>query len=293
MRACVTSTIPARSIQRISTALATYSPYTIVNDPKQADLVVHTVIGVGNFADTPIDQIIQSEVANGQQYAIVQCCLMSTEEKKPDFWKHLWEGAASVWSYLDLKLFAPTYDFNFYYAPLGVDPVFNRSRNLDRDITMLTTGYVAESECIHEVAEAVRRVGGKHVHVGPNLCNYSESYFDLSDEEMACLYSRSQFVAGLRRDEGFELPAAEGLLCGARPIMFDAPHYKQWFGTHADYVPEDNSTVVTAAIESLLINSPYVSEAESYLAARKFNWPQVVGQFWESITTNLREHTTC
>lgn len=292
MKACVSSSIPARSIQRISSALAKHAPCEIVTDSKHADLVVHIVIGVGNFADIPIDRIIASEVANGQQYAIVQCCLMSTEEKKPDFWKPLWEGASSVWSYLDLKQFAPTYDFNFYHAPLGVDPIFNRSRNFDRDITMLTTGYVADSECVHEVAEAVRRVGGKHVHVGPNLCHYSESYFDISDEEMACLYSRSQYVAGLRRDEGFELPAVEGLLCGARPIMFDAPHYTEWFGTHADYVPEDNFSVVTASIESLLRHTPYVSEAESLLVAKKFSWPMVVGQFWESVTTS-KEPMTC
>ncbi len=293
MKACVSSSIPARSIQRITKALATYSPVEIVNDAREADIVVHTVIGVGNFAATPIDQIIANEVANGQRYAIIQCCLMSTEEKRPDFWKPLWEGADCVWSYLDLRAFAPTYSFNFHYAPLGVDTVFY-DRNLPREITMVTTGYVAESEGVREVSEAVRRVGGIHVHVGPNfnLGDHSQTMFEVNDETMARLYSRSKYVAGLRRDEGFELPAAEGLICGARPIMFDAPHYRQWFGVNSDYVPEDNFEVVTSAIESILRNPPYVSGPEKESAAGKFNWSKVVGQFWNRVLTTQTKELT-
>jgi hypothetical protein len=278
MKACVSSTIPARSIQRISSALAQYSPATIVRDARDADVVVHIVIGVGNFIATPIDQLIAQEVKNGQRYAIIQCCLMSTEQPRPDFWKPLWEGADAVWSYLDLRAFAPTYQFNFHYAPLGVDPIFY-DRKVTRDITMLTTGYVAESEGVREVSEAVKRVGGKHVHVGPNfqLGDHSQTYFDVNDELMAHLYSRSHYVAGLRRDEG--------LACGARPIMFDASHYRQWFDGHAEYVPEDSFDVVTAAIESIVQFPPLVSETEVTWASKRFNWPMVVGQFWEMITT--------
>lgn len=282
MKACVTSSIPARSIQRISHALAQYAPIEVTNDANSADLVVHLVIGVGNFESTPIDKIIHKELLRGQRYAIVQCCLISTEEKKPDFWKSLWEDAEVVWSYLDLRAFAPTYDFNFYYAPLGVDKVFY-DRQLPRDITMLTTGYVAESEAVREVSEAVRRVDGYHVHVGPNfgLGPHSRTYMDVSDEEMAHLYSRSQFVAGLRRDEGFELPAAEGLICGAQPIMFDAPHYRQWFDKWATFIPEGDFATVTDAIENVFYQTPKKFQPNG--ALEMFDWERIVAGFWSSI----------
>ena len=216
---------------------------------------------------------------------------MSTEEKKPNFWKSLWEGAEVVWSYLDLRTFAPTYTFNFYHAPLGVDrDVFNRQHECERDITLLTTGFVANAECVRESSEAVRRVGGQHVHVGEDfqLGSHAKTMISISDAEMANLYSRSQFVAGLRRDEGFELPAAEGLLCGARPIMFDAPHYRQWFDDFAEFVPEDRASVVTNAIEAVLRRDDLeVSTAESERAAQVFDWHTVIDGFWTSVRSRI------
>jgi len=288
LRAYVKSDIPARSIQRISTALAAHAPshIAIVEHPQMADLIVHIVVGVGNFADIPIDKLIENEMAHDQRYAIVQCCLMSTEQAVPDFWKPLWTNADLVWSYLDLTKFAPTYDFPFYYAPLGVDSsVFNRNGKRDRDITMLTTGYVPDAECIRECAEAVRRVEGKHFQVGPDfhIGPHSTAKLNIPDFEMASLYSRSRFVAGLRRDEGFELPAAEGLMCGARPIMFDAPHYRKWFDKWAVFIPEECSEKVTASIEQVLKKELPVTDREFEEVRTTFDWSNIVGEFWERI----------
>lgn len=291
MKAYVRSHIQAHSIQRISTALATYTPedITIVNYPDMADLVVHLVVGVGNFHAIPIDRLIDDEVRHGQRYAIVQCCLMSTEEKTPDFWKALWESAEVVWSYLDLRTFAPTYNFHFYHAPLGAESAIFTRRGVPRDITMLTTGFVADSECVQEVSDAVQRVGGRHVHVGPDfhLGPHSTAVIGLSDYELAILYARSQFVAGLRRDEGFELPAAEGLLCGARPIMFDAPHYRQWFDGLAEFVPEDRASVVTHAIETILRRGGEVTADESRRAVNRYNWRTIIEGFWASVRSHI------
>lgn len=290
LKAYVKSDIPARSIQRISTALADYAPQCveIVQNTQMADFVVHIVVGVQNFADIPIDKLIENEIAHDQRYAIVQCCIMSTEQNVPDFWKPLWSQADVVWSYLDLMAFAPTYDFPFYYAPLGVDSsVFNRNAKRERDITMLTTGYVTDTECIRESAEAARRVGGKHLQVGPDfhLGPHSSAKMDVTDFEMASLYSRSQFVAGLRRDEGFELPAAEGLLCGARPIMFDAPHYRKWFDKWAVFIPEECASLVTSSIEEILKKEMPVSDKEYEEARAAFDWSRIIGDFWGRIVS--------
>lgn len=287
MKVCVQSPIQAMSIQRIVAALAHYKPASVevVDDPLKADLVVHTVVGVQNFAPTPIHDLVFAEQARGQRFAIVQCCVATTEQPRPDFWVPLWEQAAVVWSYLDLRAFAGRVDLPVYEAPLGVDGATFAPRPLrGRDVLMVTTGYVAESEGVREVAEACKRVGGIHVHVGPDfkLGPQTVSMHGLSDEAMAHLYSRTRFVAGLRRGEGFELPAAEGLVCGARPILFDAPHYTRWFGDlEAAFVPEADEATVASAIEQVFHTYTPVSPALVAKAAARFDWRTLVEGFWE------------
>ncbi len=303
MKVFAESDIQANSIARIVGAVKQYAPKGIefVQRRVDAELVIHTIVGVGNFdkQGVPIDRLIAQERENGQRYAMIQCCLASTENPTPDFWGPLFAGAELVWSYLDVKAFMrPTparaetaldwSDFRFFYAPLGADHgVFNRSRRASRDIMLLTTGYVAESEGILECSEAVARLGGWHVHVGPDfkLGPHFMSLLNVTDDRLATLYSRAQFVAGMRRCEGFELPAAEGLLCGARPIMFDAPHYRQWFQRWAEFVPESDHNTVVAAIMEAIKNprAPKVGKDESDEAASTFDWVNICGMFWRGV----------
>jgi hypothetical protein len=275
-------------MQRIADAVEFYAPpnVKVVEKIEDADLVVHTVVGKANFEKVDIDVLIENEIIRSQKYAIIQCCFMGADHNNPGFWKPLWEGAEVVWSYLNLASFHPDYNFNFYYAPLGVNQnIFNRNNARFRDIDMLTTGYVPETEGIREVSKAVEKIGGKHVHIGPDfkLGPHSSTFIDISDEHLSSLYSRSRYVAGLRRHEGFELPAAEGLLCGARPIMFDAPHYRKWFNEWATFIPETSEALVTGAIECVLKHSAQVSLAESHAAAEVFDWSKIVGNFWKAV----------
>lgn len=289
MKVCVYSPIQAHSIRRITNALAAHVPagVEVVASRDEADVVVHTLVGVQNFDTMPIDQLVAAEVARGQRYAMVQCCLASTENGRADFWQPLWSGAAAVWSYLP-SVVDLIRSSNLLFRPLGADQaVFRRYATQARPITMLTTGYVAESEGIAEASDAVRRMGGWHVHVGPNL-NFGDhvtSVMGISDADLASLYRRSKYVAGLRRCEGFELPAAEGLLCGARPIMFDAPHYRAWFNDWAVFVPEGDAERVTTHIHHILSQDAVapVSTEESQAAAALFHWPTLVREFWEMV----------
>ena len=341
LRAFVDSEIKAMSIQRIVEALKNYAPNEVQFVPREeADIIVHTVVGVQNFGKVAIPDMIAADTAAGKAYAIIQCCVASTERPSAAFWAPIWAGAKCVWSYLDLLAFvngartvdgecshaahdlwvtsandtvpsplscqrhpqvrhthtpSPTIEacrwstalpgFPLYYAPLGVDDQvfnFNAARGV-RDITMLTTGYVAESEGIREVSEAVRRVNGWHLHVGPDLKfgAHVTSISGISDARLASLYGRAKFVAGLRRCEGFELPAAEGLLCGARPILFDTLHYKQWFSKWGVFVPEDDPDSVATAIEKVFRqNLPQVTQRTAIEAGELFDWTALVGGFW-------------
>lgn len=291
--------IDSRSFHRISQALVTHAPdgVAFVASEDTADLVVFLVIG---YPETVAG--VERVVAKGKRYAIVQACLRSTQEPSTEKWLPLWSGAACVWSYYDLKA-ALLEDLdrgeiggrekkhwsqtNFYHAPLGVDSAVFRPADVRKRFTMATSGYVPETEGVLEAMEAARRVGGSVFHLGPTDARYGvyvSSALGISDELLAKRYAECRYVAGLRRCEGFEMPAAEGLLCGARPIMFDAPHYRQWFEPWAEFIPEGDFETVTTAIEQLF-RSParLVTDSEREAAAARFHWPTIIAGFWERI----------
>jgi acetyltransferase-like isoleucine patch superfamily enzyme len=137
------------------------------------------------------------------------------------------------------------------------------------------------------VAAAVERVGGRMIHLGPNLYlgDHVESYTDIDDIYLAALYRQCRFVSGLRRGEGFELPAAEGLLCGCRPILYDQPHYRLWYDKWGRFIPEESQEVVESALVRIFKDSldPTVTESEIRQASERFHWESVTSRFWERI----------
>lgn len=278
-----------RGIKRVAAALERYKPADVqfVAWAHEADLVIHHVVGVSNFGSTPIDRVIADQ---GRPYAILQYCVRTTERPTAAFWHPIWRGAKTVWSYYDLDRFcfdALGHTFpHFYYAPLGADAdVFIPSSRAGKLFTIGTTGYVADTECLGECAEATRQVGGAMVHLGPDLSlgRHVASYPGVTDETVARLWSECAWVAGLRRVEGFELPAVEGWLSGARPVLLDAPHYRKWFGEFADYVPEAEPYIVTQALRDLFARPRPVTPAEIAVARERFDWNRLCKGFWERV----------
>jgi glycosyltransferase involved in cell wall biosynthesis len=154
-------------------------------------------------------------------------------------------------------------------------------------LTILTSGYVAESEGVREAAEAMKRVGLEGYHLGPpmNLGSHVRCLLGMGDETLARMYSECKYVAGLRRVEGFELPAAEGLLCGARPILFDAPHYRDWFHRWGIFIPEGDSAQVTDSLEDIFRRLPDlpVEDGEIAEARKLFDWGRIIPAFWSEV----------
>ncbi len=290
------------AMARVAGALTKYAPadVEIVETEERADLVVLHVIG---YPETVA--AAERLTAAGKRYAIIQYCLRSTQKAHTCDWMDVWHGAACVWSYYDLYqamvddgvVLDMAQPMPFYYAPLGVDAEVFYPRDVSGDrYAVLTSGYVAESECIGEMTDAAARIGRHVFHLGPKLSCHGPRVTqcqDINDDQLAWAYSRADFVSGLRRCEGFEVVAAEGLLCGARPIVFDRPHYQAWYGPWAEFIPEngtgqglvlEKNEAMTDALADILRRGPRPVTPEEIAAARaRFDWQTIVVGFWSHI----------
>ncbi len=264
----------SRAMTRVETALTGHLPFGhhVVSTAEQADLEVLHVIG---YKDTV--RAVETAQKAGRRYAVIQYCLKSTSRPNVQDWRALWDGATAVWSYYALG------HPHAFYAPLGIDTAFHRLPDPKgaRPTLLLATGYVAASECLQECADAVSDRRGRMVHIGHllKLGDHVTTYLDIPDTDLAIHYQQARFVAGLRRVEGFELPVYEGLACGARPIVFDAPHYRQWLGEHALYIPEDDS--VADSVAACLQTYAPVTSDEMRWVKEKFSWKPIIEGFWE------------
>jgi hypothetical protein len=283
---CMPATL-GRGLHRVADALARYAPpeMQFVNDYREADIVVLHIIGHGSLDGLTF--------RSDQKIAAIQYCLLTTEDSRPEAWLPFWQRCTAVWSYYDLfdymlkreHLLTPEPPFNFYHAPLGVDgSVFRPMEPTRKRFAIGTSGFVAETEGVKEAFTACKALGKDLFHLGPPLGFGPGVLYihNIGDEDVAEFWSQCSYVAGLRRIEGFELPALEGLACGSRPLVFDAPHYKRWFGEHAEYIPEAGFDEVVEAMKELLSKRVRpVTPAERSHALEVFDWRKLVTGFWE------------
>jgi hypothetical protein len=277
----------SRGIRRVRDALEKYAPadITIVKNHREADFEIVHVIGRHQATQ---ERVIRLK-ASGKPYAMVQYCLRSTIKPETWNWIDMWSGAKLVWSYYDLvdeciqdKVIP---NFEFYHAPLGVEPAFYR-RDTTKRYTILATSQHALAEGARECAFATKRVGRRMFFLGHELRRGDDIYClsGLTDDQLAEVYSQCDYVSGLRRIEGFELPVIEGLMCGARPIVFDKPHYRKWFNEFAVFVPENSRAEVIDNLEFLFRHQPNpVTEEELQLAKDRFNWQTIITNFYKRI----------
>lgn len=278
----------SHSIRRIVSAFKEYSPptVTVVDDLLKADLVLIHVYGRINRVKQRIDYLTRA----GKQYAIMQYTLRHSLNPKTDDWLDIWEGSAGVWSYLNLSKMANEdgnkFCCNFYYAPLGVDTKIFYPQNLEKKYQILTTGANYMTEGVRECVLASKDVGKfKSVHFGVPVNNPNvDSFTDASDDVYAKSLNESVYVAGLRRGEGFELPAAEGLVCGVRPILFAREHYTTWYSDLGIFVIENSREILINDLKNIFTGEEIpIKDYQIEDAKSRFNWSRLITGFWNNL----------
>lgn len=300
------ATHESRAIARIGDALTRYAPAGVearridqvrrdtrasreIPGETDGDLVVLYCNGWRDRYQALADRC----VARGQRYAVVQIALRTTRHPSTDQWRRLWSKAAVVWSYYPLRLWieedrGAAVDFNFYDAPLGVDAsIFKPPADpaAPRPFIVCTSGFRRNQEGVGECDEAAAALGEQVFQLGPTFAMKARTTFmvGIDDAALAAMYGKCRFSSGLRRHEGFELPAAEGLLCGARPLLFDRPHYLRWFQPWGVFVSERGEREVADALRHVFDLGPRpVTLEERAAAARLFDWERICRGFWEA-----------
>lgn len=285
------------AMTRVVRALTQHAPasVTIVDAPEKADLeVLHVIEWPGTL------QRIEELRAIGRRFALIQYCFRSTHQNIVAGWLPLWKDAVAVWSYYDLLGYArdegiDVSGVNLIDQPLGVDgQIFHPMDDIRRKFLVNTSGYVPESECVLEVMAAAARLNQRVFHLGPPDARYGEhvhTLLGIDDSTLGQMYNRCQFVSGLRRGEGFELPAAEGLLCGAVPILFDQDHYRRWYhDLGATFIEEfEDTELLTDRLVKALETEPQRPTIDQLqLARERFDWAKIASVVWEGLGAKRR-----
>lgn len=268
---------------RINYEMRRYAPSwaEFVADPTTCDLQILDVIGTGSL----------EYLYNPKNYVLLQHCYLTAERQDTEFWVPLFRNAKMVTTYMDLQALTKSTDFNMHRMPWGVDTKIFRQLHHEKKADIMSTGHVADTECIDSAYKACLATGGRLYHVGTNFKWDTPTYYNtdnITDIEMAGLYSRSRYTIGLRRGEGFELPILEGLACYSRGIALDTPQYRYWYDDLVEYVPEGTNDEVTDALTTLL-RGPYreVTDAEVQRVKDKFSWDKLFTNFWEHLERSL------
>jgi len=278
----------SRAMDRVARGLTEDQAVTVVDHEEDADFVLIHAIG---FPETVA--AVNRCHARGQLVGIAQYCLRTTQKPNTKDWLPVWQKAGLVWSYYDIPALCEedgvkAEGFVFYHSPLGCEPAIFYPSNNGKTYKIATSGYVAATECVMEANIAVTKLRKRQFHLGPDnlgLTRAADCRLNIPDAELASLLGQCEFVAGLRRVEGFELPAVEGLFCGARPIVFDRPHYRHWFGELAEYIPEREPHAVVADLMDVLSKPARpVTAAERQQATRLFSWPAVAAGLWSAVS---------
>ena len=272
----------SRSLDRVNEALIRYKPENIkiVHKVSDADMVIRHVVGRQDREKRGIETI-------KLPYCVIQYCLRSTLRPSTEGWLPIWRNAKLVWSFLDLKRSCQEDgvpdDFSFHHSPLGCDATVFQPTNQGRKYLIAANSSSYLTESAKEIVLATQRVRKRMFFLGNELNKHNVVCLNnISDSILAGRFSQSLFVSGLRRKEGFELPALEGLLCGARPIFFDRSHYRKWFSDWGIFIPEGPREEVINSLETIFRKEPWiVSQAEIEVVRQRFDWEPIIGEFWE------------
>jgi glycosyltransferase involved in cell wall biosynthesis len=263
----------------------TYAPvkYEFTNDPSNVD-----------FQIIDITRLSDANYIKCKNYIVFFHCFGEWSEEPAMAFEKIFDDAMLVYSHLDLSAFYPHLPADkFMRGPWGVQPdLWYKEEGLTNDMfQILCTGEIAVTEGIREGVMACDAMKVKLLHVGTDFKYRNPSYVNknkLAQNEMREAYNVSRFVSALRRVEGFEKPAIEGLLCGARPVCFDTALYRYWYGDLACYVREGTEEETLDDLVRVFQREYRPIEAdEAERAIKKFAWYYVATNFWNRVAQTM------
>lgn len=268
-----------KAFKRISDAFHKYSPSWIEWVQREEDCNVLLVHVVGGEEAIILEKVIPK--------IIIQHCYFSAEYERYD-WPKYWEQAILTVSFHNLPEYTER-KFSFYGMPWGAEvEQFFRIPSIEKDISIFSTGHVAETECIDKVFEACKTLKTIMFHTGHNF-NWNTQYYKhleyIDNVPFNYLLNRCKYVSALRLVEGFELTAIEGLFCEARPIIPNESTYN-WYRNYAYTI--DTSKDIVEQLMVILNTSPKpILEEEKKEIISTFSWKTIMEGFYKELETKL------
>jgi glycosyltransferase involved in cell wall biosynthesis len=262
------------AFKRISAALHQYAPADVEwTDYDSCDLMIVHVVGTGE------EEILKRD----KPKIIIQHCYFTARPELVDYPAY-WEKALLSVSFHDLRKYTDK-SISYYGMPWGADPeVFKLQPGIERDITVFTTGHIAQTEGIDLVFEAVTAVKGFMMHTGANFgwSRPTYTYTDYMEDTLLCeTLNSAKYVSALRFTEGFELLAIEGLMCGARPIVPENDTY-DWYREFG-YTVNTKEPIVPQLITIFQQEPRPVSAEEREQIVQRFAWEHIMNGFYSKV----------
>jgi glycosyltransferase involved in cell wall biosynthesis len=261
------------------TNIMRYAPDNIqfVDDYRDAGIQILDIAKLADFNNLKCDKYIIN----------FHCRGFASEEDIKDYLPYF-KKAIAAYSHLDLRSELPELT-NFIRGPWGTNQRKFYEVRADRHAyIIMNTGSIPETEGVYESVLAAKALGLKQFHTGPNLGIKTDSYNVsknfLNASQMRTAYSMCAYTSGMRRIEGFEKTVAEGLMCGSRPICFDTPLYRYWYGDLVEYVREGTKEETTLDLIKIFKSDyRFVTEKEKALVKQTFAWMHVAPLYWKNI----------
>lgn len=194
---------------------------------------------------------------------------------------------------------------------LGVDPVFKPQPHVARLPARLVTTASADMPLkgLRYLIEAYAKLRREHpaleltivgrLREGPTkqqierlaLQDHVRFVHDLSGEDLAALYASATICVSPSLYEGFGLPAAEAMCCGAPVVVTDGGALPEVVGEAGVVVPKANSDALAEAIGALLNSSQRLAAmSETSLArAHLFDWARVAAEYEDILRAELAQ----
>jgi len=280
-------------MERIRQAFIGHSPPGILFVDRGEPDVVHCLNWVGQ---NPREHTARCEIIQGvptlpltSRYIVFVHVGNSHYRDLDPFYQRILAGALLVVTY-DREILG--YEgSNVLETPWGFEPSIFFREGWSRGYKVLATGYVADSEAIDACYDACIQLGVRICHVGGfirNLPRHSlyERLEGVPDPLLRRLYSSSEYVSGMRREGGFELPVIEGYACGAQPIVFEHPTMRKWYSDFALFVPNLPRGDLAEVLVDIFKHPRSLNPRPDIL--ERYSWEPIIARIWTRLSEGIR-----